>query len=133
MAQAATELIDTFISQGDMDAAIIAKERIMNVAELPSMIVTKPSTENNNNIFCIGGPLANPYVATYLRDRKVFEPLTFGVLDTAPYLCDYNRALLQDIVHKDSCENGVGIRSIRLNGKERWAENQNFIKNKKNY
>ncbi len=114
----ATELIDTFVTKGEMDAAITVQTMMQKNLGLTANVLIKPTEDKTNNIFCIGGPLSNATTAFYIR--TYFSHLTFGVHKDSQYLSERNRKKLADLVHEDDgytqCGNQIG--TIRLMGKK---------------
>lgn len=114
----ATELTDSFVTKGEMEAALELKDHV-NELGLTATILSTPTKDKTNNIFCIGGPLSNANTASYFRDKTVFFPLTFGVHKDSQYLSERNRKNLADLVHEDGYyENGNRMGSIHLLGEQ---------------
>lgn len=114
----ATELTDSFVTKGEMEAALELRDEINNLG-LSATISSHPTKDKTSNIFCIGGPLANTNTANYFRNKTVFSPLTFGVHKDSQYLSEKNRKNLADLVHEDGYdENGNPIGSIHLFNKQ---------------
>lgn len=109
----ATEIVDSYVTKREMDAAILAKDMFDKIG-VSSTISNSPSQDNNNNIFCIGGPLSNINTANYFRDTKLFKPISFSVPKGSHYVSNRNRMHLSDLVHEnDSTED---IRTINVAG-----------------
>lgn len=119
-----TELLDSFVTKGEMEAAIFTKE-MLNELGVKADISTQLSCNTTKNVFCIGGPLSNPTTASYFRDKSLFESLSFGVLKDSQYLSERNRPHLSGLVHEDDYDkNGNPIGTIRLNGEELFRFNR---------
>lgn len=113
----ATELIDTFVTKGDMDAAITLQTMFRDIGYSANILV-QPTEDKTNNIFCLGGPLSNSTTAHYIGTK--FSSLTFGVHKDSQYLSDRNRNELADFIHEDNTYNELEhqIGTIRLSNEE---------------
>jgi len=111
---ATDKLIDNFVTEKDMEAAISLKEVIRELGNEVE-VTSKITGIGSYNIFCIGGPLSNRNTANYFLNRELFHEITFGIRDSKK-ISEMNRNNLEDLIHIENANESK--ESIHLLGEE---------------